>query len=362
MAKKPQFLTVPDALRGVLLHDFLQRAFPRAALVALRQAVGAGLVRRNGMVELRNVKLRGGDVVELRADPAGLRQRPRPGRGAHGTRAGAGPGAGAADGAGATELAVLAETAHALVVAKPAGLPTVPDRSGEDQGLWGLLDALRPGADLRIVHRLDRDTSGCLLLAKGVEAARHFDRAFQERAVTKEYLALVHGELFANERQIDLPLGPDRRRPGKVVAARSASAVGQRGFREARTTVRVAERFAGYTLLRLAPATGRGHQLRVHCNAIGHPIVGDADYGGEPLLLSHLKPDFKLRPGQTETPLLARMFLHAASLSCQDVDGADLAAAAPLPDDLARALDKVRRHRAARRSGPRRQPEDQPCD
>ena len=124
---------------------------------------------------------------------------------------------------------------------------------------------------------------------------------------------------------------------------------GKKGGREAHTEVEVRARFRRHALLALRPTTGRGHQLRVHLQALGHPIVGDEDYGGERLLLSRLKPDYKQRTGVDERPLLHRMFLHAERVQFQDIDGVDVDAAAPLPEDLAVALRQVEKYASARR-------------
>lgn len=216
----------------------------------------------------------------------------------------------------------------------------MPDRSGRESGVHGMLKVLRPDEDLRIVHRLDRNTSGCLILAKGLEAARHLDTEFRERRVHKVYSALVTGVPSLDEQQVDAWLGPDRRRPGLVVASDRERS----GFREAHTSVVVRQRFARHALLELRPTTGRGHQLRVHLQSIGHPIVCDEDYGGERLLLSRLKAAYKKRAGVEERPLLRRMFLHAECVAFCDVAGNDVTAQAPLPEDLAVALRHVEKH------------------
>jgi len=316
VAPPQQVLVVEPPLGGVLLADFLERACPGDRL-DLRRLVASGAVRVNGMVCTTSRRLRIGDVVQV---PLAAPRAPKSRRG---------------------ELpAVLFDSASVVVVDKPAGVTTVPDRTGDERGIHGLLDDLRPGADLRIVHRLDRDTSGCLLLAKGVAAARHFDAQFQSGAVTKKYVALVDGLPVEDRFAIDAWLGPDRKRPGKVVAAPKQA----RGCREAHTAVAVRARFLRHALVDLWPATGRTHQLRVHLASVGHPIVADADYGGEPLLLSSLKDDYKLRRGRAERPLLARMFLHAERVEFTDLDGAACAVESPLPRDLAAALRKVETH------------------
>jgi 23S rRNA pseudouridine1911/1915/1917 synthase len=309
--KRP--LTVVDVHAAGSLLAALERAFPAVRPTLLRARLAAGDVAINGEPCLADRRVRPVDLVTLageRPSPPVVVPAPPP---------------------------VLWESAAAIVVHKPPGLSTVPERSGAAASLHGLLPTLRPGADLRIVHRLDRDTSGCLLLAKGLAAAQHFDRAFQSSAVAKTYLALVHGAPAAAAFAIDAWLGPDRRRPGKVVAA----ARQQPQFRAAHTAVTVVQRYRQHALLTLQPTTGRSHQLRVHLQSVGHPIVGDLDYGGAPLLLSTLKPGYKLRPGADERPLLRRLFLHAQRLSFQDLDGAAVDVEASLPDDLAVALRQL---------------------
>lgn len=309
--------------RGVQLVDLLEQDLPPTHRANLRQLLAAGAVRLNGEVVLSSRRLRTGDIVQvaevatLPARRAAARQLPE----------------------------VCFESATALVVAKPAGMPVVPDRSGTDLGLHGLLETLRPGADLRVVHRLDRDTSGCLLLAKGLDAARHFDLQFRDALVRKTYLAVVHGVPVPESFPIEAWLGPDPRRPGKVVTG----AVGEDGFKAACTEGAVRRALGRHALLELRPRTGRSHQLRAHLRSIGHPIVGDADYGGAPLLLSELKRGYKLRAGVAERPMLGRMFLHAMALAFTDLDGTPVAVEIALPDDLATALQKLERFDRGRR-------------
>jgi RluA family pseudouridine synthase len=241
----------------------------------------------------------------------------------------------------AAALTVLGENPLCLCVDKPAGLPTIPDRAGRTRGVHGLLVDLRPEDDLRVAHRLDRDTSGCLALAKGLEGARWLDEAFRGGHVLKEYLALVEGRVARGRFVVDKALGPDPKRPGKVVTVGD----GSKRSRSARTEVEIEERFARHTLLRIRPRTGRGHQIRVHLRSIGHPIVGDVDYGASgPLFLSSFKAGYKLRPGVPEQPLLERMFLHAEHLRLPMPEGwAPLDVRAPVPDDLARVLRQLTR-------------------
>lgn len=306
--------TVAASQAGIRLEDFLAQILEGGNRTRVRRAILAGEVQVNRFPGRPQQGLRAGDYVELAAEPQSLRRaaprQPLP--------------------------AVLVATATALVIDKPSGLPTVPDRFHRGSSVHAMLATLAPGADLRIVHRLDRDTSGCLVLGKGLAAAQHFDRQFRDGRVHKEYLALVQGVVGKEPFVIDHFLGPDPRRPGKVVASRTE----KKGYRAARTEVTCEAAFAEFTWLRLRPRTGRGHQLRVHLRAIGHPIVGDTDYGGEPLLLSRMKRGYKPASGD-ERPLLARLCLHAERVQFADLDGSEVTAAAPLPEDLAAALARL---------------------
>lgn len=317
---------VESDLAGIRLLDLLARSHPEAHLGDLRQLVASGEVSVSGDTCLHDRKLRLGDVVMLGRLPVGRKRGDRSRK--------------QSLGASGLAEAVLVETESALVVAKPPFVPSVPDRSGKEPGVHGMLRELRPDQDLRIVHRLDRNTSGCLVLAKGLAAARHFDQEFRERRVRKTYVALVTGVPTVDVQDVDLLIGPDPRRPGRVITRTTK----RNGFREAHTTVVVRRRFHRHALLELRPTTGRGHQLRVHLQSIGHAIVCDEEYGGERLLLSRLKADYKKRTGVDERALLQRMFLHAERVAFVDVDGAEVVAEAPLPEDLAVALRHVEKH------------------
>jgi RluA family pseudouridine synthase len=326
-------LLVQSPQHGMQLRDFLEAQFPDVHRRSWRQALADGALRVNRRDTRLDQRLREGDTVELDARSAELPRFQRR------------PAAPLPEPGGPDWLPeVLYEDASCLVVDKPAGVPTIPDRSGREAGVHGRLLALRPTDDLRIVHRLDRNTSGCLALAKGLAAARFLDLAFREQRVEKEYLALVEGEPATERFVHDGCLGPDRRRPGKVKVV----AAGARGARSARTEFEVAERFTHFALVRARPRTGRSHQIRVHLADLGHPIVGDADYGGRAaLLLSDLKRGYKTRRGVAEPPVLTRTFLHAASLCLPRLGGGPPARAhAPLPPELSAALRKLRRFAA----------------
>ena len=230
-------------------------------------------------------------------------------------------------------LPVLYEDADFVVVDKPAGMvvhPAAGHASGtlvnallhHVEDLSGIGGELRPG----IVHRLDKGTSGVMVVAKHDAAHEALARQFADREVDKEYVALVWGVVQAG-RRIDLPIGRDPNDRQKM-SARSRRA------RSAVTRITRAQHLKGVTLCQVAIATGRTHQIRVHLNAIGHPIVGDATYGG-----------VRQRVPQDLRPVLrlGRPFLHAARLAfTHPTDGREMSFEAPLPDDLQQVLDQLR--------------------
>lgn len=226
------------------------------------------------------------------------------------------------------KLEVLYEDSDLLAVNKPAGLLAVPDRWDKSkENLVALLQAERPRQYLSNVHRLDRDTSGVFLLAKNSDCFRRLTLQFREQQIHKWYWALVHGEFEHESLLVDEPIGPDRHRPG-------CSRLDRHG-KPARSLLRPLKRFRGYTWMEVETESGRLHQVRVHCQAVGHPLVGDTEYGGAPLFLRSLKRGYKAKANEPERPLIARPALHAARLTLCDPP---LTITAPLPKDLRVAL------------------------
>ncbi len=216
---------------------------------------------------------------------------------------------------------VAYEDEHLLIVDKPAGVVVHPARGHRDgtlsQALAGRAaggeDPWRPG----IVHRLDRDTSGLLVVAKGDDVHRALKALLAERRLRREYLALVSGRPSARTGTIDAPIGRDRRDRLRVSLESDVA-------REARTHFEVERTLPATTLLRVTLETGRTHQIRVHLAAIGHPVCGDPQYG-------------------TAGDLgLSRQFLHAARLSFRHpVTGSTVDVSSPLPPDLSAALARA---------------------
>jgi 23S rRNA pseudouridine1911/1915/1917 synthase len=223
----------------------------------------------------------------------------------------------------AIPLAVIYQDADLIVVDKPAGL-TVHPAPGHPSGtlvnaliaacpdLQGISGSLRPG----IVHRLDKDTSGLIVVAKNDRAMQSLQAQLKAREVHKTYIALVKGVPKPPEGQIEAPIGRSQRNRKKMAVVD--------GGREATTRYRTREVIDGMALLEVEPVTGRTHQIRVHLAAIGHPIVGDALYG-------------------KSSPVLGRQFLHAARLGFQMPGGRQIEFESPLPAELREALATLRR-------------------
>jgi len=213
---------------------------------------------------------------------------------------------------------------HVLVIDKPAGLVVHPARGHREGTLSQLLAGLAAGGEAEragIVHRLDRDTSGLMVVARDERAHARLQAALRERLVQREYLALVVGVPPARTGTIEAPIGRHPR-------IRTRMAIDGVSPREARTHFELAERIGEYALLRLRLDTGRTHQIRVHLQAIGHPVCGDPEYG---------------TGGRDSILGLERQFLHATRLAFpHPITGERIELTSPLPEDLNAALGRAR--------------------
>jgi 23S rRNA pseudouridine1911/1915/1917 synthase len=219
-----------------------------------------------------------------------------------------------------TPFAIAYEDEHLLVIDKAPGLVVHPARGHREQTLSQLLAGRVSGGDPEragIVHRLDRDTSGLLVVARSEQAHALLQKAIAEREIQREYLALVLGRPPARTGTIEAPIGRDAR-------VRTRMAVGGAHAREARTHFELVEALAEHSLLRLRLETGRTHQIRVHLQAIGHPVAGDPEYGGAGALG------------------LQRQFLHATRLAfAHPLTSEPVDVSSPLPLDLQSALKRA---------------------
>jgi len=304
--------TVPDGIRQLRADKALSLSHEDHSRVAFRRAFDAGLVTLRGKVIVPDTPVRGGDTLEFSfpdLKPAELKAVDIP-------------------------LDVIFEDKHLLAINKTAGMIVHPGAgTGEDTlvhallahckgGLSGIGGVERPG----IVHRLDRETSGIILVAKTDQAHRGLAEQFSERALQKEYLALVTGAPGLVSGSIKKGIGRNKQHRHKMAVVESAE-----GGRDAHTDWEVVERFGQVaTLMRCTIHTGRTHQIRVHMKSLGHIVLGDEVYGW--------KPDSRLAK-QPE-----RVMLHAEHLVFEHpVTHKTIDLRAPLPADMATLLKQLRK-------------------
>ena len=245
------------------------------------------------------------------------------------------------------EIPVLFEDEHLLALDKPAGLPTSPDRlDPERPNLMKLLHSAIAGGKpwarerrldyLMNAHRPDFETSGVILLAKNKPALIALANLFGSEKPVKKFTALVQGQPPENQFEVNAKLAPHPLKIGLM-------GVDPKNGKQSKTKFVVLEKFAGWTLLQCQPLTERTHQIRVHLRYAGFPVVGDELYGGKPLWLSRLKPNYRLKPGHEERPLLSRATVHAEELTLpHPVTGATVTITAPWPKDLKVAVKYLR--------------------
>ena len=295
-------LLVPDDAAGARLDRFLAGLPELGSRAAAERALATGAVQVDGRGRPKSHRLEGGEELTVEV-PDAARSALEPEE---------------------LSLRIAYEDEHLLVVDKPAGLVVHP-APGHPTGtlVHGLLaheaaggeEADRPG----IVHRLDRDTSGLLVVARSAEAHRRLEKLVRAHELAREYLALVLGRPRSRTGRIEAPIGRDRR-------DRTKHSLDTATPRDAVTHFEIAEELPRHTLLRVRLETGRTHQIRVHLAEIGLPVAGDRVYG---------------RPGELG---LERQFLHAARLGFpHPFSGEWIECESPLPPDLVVALDRARR-------------------
>jgi RluA family pseudouridine synthase len=245
------------------------------------------------------------------------------------------------------EIEVLHEDDALLALNKPASLLVSPDRY--DPNRPNLMKLLHRDIDrgapwvrernisyLANAHRLDFETSGVILLAKTKPALVRLADLFGTEIPRKIYAALVTGNP-EDEFEVNVKIGPHPTKTGLM-------RVDHKGGKKSRTLFRVRERFGKYALLECEPKTGRTHQIRIHLRHAGSPILGDHTYRGPDLLLSRLKPDYRLKPGKVERPLISTVALHAESLEIpHPTSGTLVKMEAPWPKDFSVAVKYLRR-------------------
>jgi len=295
----PLLIEVPADAAGERLDLLLAGVAGIGSRAAAQRAIDAGRVTVDGALRPKRHRVAEGERVEVTPEPAPA----------------------AVEGAQDVPFAVAYEDAHLIVVDKPAGVVVHPARGHRGGTLSEALSGRAVGGEdparAGIVHRLDRETSGLLVVAKSEEVHRRLQEAIRQRTVRREYLALVEGCPPARSGTIDAPIGRDRR-------VRTRMSTDTENPRDARTHFALERALPSTALLRVTLETGRTHQIRVHLQAIGHPVAGDPEYG-TPGLLG-----------------LQRQFLHAARLAFEHpVGGEPLDLSSPLPSDLAAVLERL---------------------
>ena len=291
---------VTAADSGGRLDSFLAKQHQVGSRSRAAALIDKGVVLVDGTARLKSHLMRDGEVVQVVMSPASTpRLEPEE-----------------------IEVHLPFEDQYLIVADKPAGMAVHPSLGHESGTLVHALlghgleggETFRPG----VVHRLDKDTSGLLLVAKTVEVHRRLVTMLRERSIERSYVALVHGSLGEDGGTIEAPVGRDPVR-------RKAMAIGGSGARDARTHFEVLQRLPGFTLVRVRLDTGRTHQIRVHFLGIHHPVAGDPTYGrGDPLGVG-------------------RQFLHSARLRLDHpVTGEAMDIESPLPEDLSVVLSRLR--------------------
>lgn len=291
---------------GKRLDHALHQRFPQVSRARVQSWIKRGHVLINGNASRASYTVRPADVVDVEpSDPPPLHATPEQ-----------------------IPLTILYEDTDVVAIDKPAGM-VVHSGAGVHSGT--LVNALlhrfgalsRHAGDLRpgIVHRLDRYTSGVLLVAKNDAAHQRLAEQFAKRLVEKTYLALVHGKVKQDRGRIEKPISRDPRQRTRMTARLAHG-------RAAWSEYHVLQRFDGFTLLEVRIGTGRTHQIRVHLSSIGHPVVGDRLYGAPAKIGG--------------TPTLTRYFLHAHRIKFhQPSTGEAVTVESPLPDDLEAWLNQL---------------------
>lgn len=281
-------LRIRRKLPGRRLDKYLHGRYPRLSRTTIQRLIHQGAITVNGRPTKPSYEMRGGDLVELlipAPEPPQVIPQNIP-------------------------LDILYEDEHLLALNKDAGIICHPAHAEQTGTIVNALahyaaqlshgaDPFRPG----IVHRLDKNTTGVMLVAKTDEAHWRLSLQFERRTVQKTYLAVVVGEVNLDSDTVNTPIGVH-----PVVREKFAVLIGENRLdiaKKAITHYEVAERFRGFTLVKLMPKTGRTHQLRVHMSWIGHPIVGDQMYGGPPV------SEYSITGKGSRTPFLTHQALHA---------------------------------------------------
>jgi len=229
---------------------------------------------------------------------------------------------------------IIFENEHFIVINKPPGLLSIPDREGKEISLKELLQ--QKYGEIFTVHRLDRETSGIIVFAKDPETHKFLSQAFEERTVEKYYVGIVTGTLPEKQKTIEAPISENTVKRGVMI-------IHKRG-KPAITDYEVLEEFGKFSFLQFQIHTGRTHQIRVHMQYLGHPLVCDEVYvDGIPVKVSSFKRNYNLSKNEEEErPILARTGLHAQRLCFTDMQGNKHDLQAEMPKDMRALLQQLR--------------------
>lgn len=236
-----------------------------------------------------------------------------------------------------TGIPIIFEDDHLLVLSKPAGFLTLPDRY--DRHAPNLKNYLeKKFKEIYVVHRLDKDTSGVIIFAKNSETHKILNLQFEKNLITKIYHVVLSGVITDDEIKIDIPISQDYRKPGRS----KPSATGK----DSLTILKVLERFRNTTLAECNLVTGRHHQIRVHCAAIGHPLLVDEFYGrSDSFFLSSIKRKYKYKKDEAERPIISRVTMHSYSVDfLHPVTEERLSLIAEYPKDFEALLKLLRKY------------------
>jgi 23S rRNA pseudouridine1911/1915/1917 synthase len=329
---RPILITVEARAHGWRVDHYLSRIFPNFSRALFQKAIDQQSILVNGIPVKTSRRLRVNDRISVQLPELPDRTLPPED----------------------IPLNIVHEDDAIVVLNKPPGLIVHPGKGNYRGTLAGALQfhfdrlsdiagQLRPG----IVHRLDRDTSGILVIAKDNQVHHRLSGQFERREVTKEYFALARGVVELNRDEISSYIRVNPKKREKMIVSEPIG-----NARPAVTQYEVARRFDGYTAVRLFPKTGRTHQLRVHMQHLGHSIVADRLYGGGSSLSVSDLTGPQTVPSQDsadETPLIDRQALHAYRLAfCHPQSGKPVEFEAPLPDDIQRTLAALERYRPAK--------------
>jgi 23S rRNA pseudouridine955/2504/2580 synthase len=302
---KAHVTRVPEERDGQRLDNFIQAQLPGVPRSVIYRVIRKGQVRINGGRAKPGTKLVTGDMV--RVPPAHISV--------------GGPAHVPAGILAKIKSSIFHEHSDFLILNKPSGM-AVHGGSGIK---WGVIDALRqlyPKEEIELVHRLDRETSGCLLLSRNLKALRVLRKQFESRSTQKSYLCLAQGRINEDRQTVDQPLAKVERRGERFMQISESG-------KPAVTEFRLLEHYGRQSFIEAIPLTGRTHQIRVHAASLGTPLAGDSKYSSESSL------EYWKANG------LQRLFLHAHGLAFEYPEGNEQQFNIPLPDELRSVLDAI---------------------